>query len=155
MQPIVYLFFPGTCAEAMRFYAATFGSEEPEILAVGTMPPEVRSQMPPMEDETVMHAALKVGAGWIYASDDMTSETPAMAGCNISVSFPTLEEAHRVFAVLAEGGEVRPHRRHHCVARVEGQVGHVLLHQPPPRLRPLKIPRLKLSRLRPLLVKQM
>ncbi|MGR3320439.1 VOC family protein [Pseudooceanicola nanhaiensis] len=107
MQPIIYLFFPGTCAEAMRFYAATFGSEEPEILAVGTMPPEVRSQMPQMEDETVMHAALKVGAGWIYASDDMTSETPAMAGCNISVSFPTMEEAHRVFAVLAEGGEVR------------------------------------------------
>ena len=32
----------------------------------------------------------------------------------------------------AEGGEVRPHRRGHGVARVEGQAGHVLLHQPPP-----------------------
>jgi len=107
MQPIVYLFFRGTCAEAMRFYAAAFGSEEPEILAVGTMPPEVRSQMPPMKDETVMHAAVKVGAGWIYASDDMGDNVPAMAGCNVSVSFPTIEEATRVFAVLAEGGEVR------------------------------------------------
>lgn len=107
MQPVIYLFFPGTCAEAMRFYATAFGSEEPEILSVGTMPEEVRSQMPAMTDETVMHAAMKLGEGWIYASDDMGDPPPAMAGCNISVSFPTMEEAQRVFAVLAEGGEVR------------------------------------------------
>ncbi|WP_375689114.1 VOC family protein [Pseudooceanicola sp. LIPI14-2-Ac024] len=107
MQPIVYLFFRGTCAEALSFYAAAFGSEEPELLTVASMPPEVRSQMPPMADETVMHGAVKVGMGWIYASDDMGDNVPAMAGASISVALPTVEETHRVFAVLAEGGEVR------------------------------------------------
>ena len=106
MQPIVYLFFNGTCADAMETYGRIFGST-PEVMTAAAMPEDVRAQMPGVSDEAVMHAALRIGEGWIYASDDPSGETPEMAGCNIHLSFPTPEEARRVFDALAEGGEVR------------------------------------------------
>ncbi|MGR3323090.1 MAG: VOC family protein [Pseudooceanicola sp.] len=106
MQPNIYLFFNGTCAEAMRTYGRIFGAE-PEILPASTMPPEVKAQMPGMPDDAVMHAALQVGDGWIYASDDFEGTNPPMAGCSLSVGLSTVEETTRVFDALAEGGEVR------------------------------------------------
>ncbi|OWU86664.1 hypothetical protein ATO6_07780 [Oceanicola sp. 22II-s10i] len=106
MQPIVYLFFNGSCAEAMKTYGTIFGAE-PDIMPASMMPPDVKAQMPGVPDDAVMHSALKIGEGWIYASDDFEGNSPAMAGCNVSVTLPTLEEAQRVFDGLAEGGEVR------------------------------------------------
>ena len=84
-----------------------FDSPEPEIFSFRDMPPEAKAQMPGVPDDAVMHAGLKVGDGWIYASDDASGQTPAMDGCNVHLSFPTVEEAHRVFEALSEGGEVR------------------------------------------------
>jgi PhnB protein len=107
MQPIPYLFFKNTCAEAMRFYAGVFGSPEPEIMPFSAAPKDVLDQMPGMPPDTVMHSAVKVGEGWVYASDDPSGETGAMAGNSISVSFGDKAEARRVFNALAEGGEVR------------------------------------------------
>ncbi len=107
MQPIPYLFFPNTCAEAMRFYAEVFGSPEPEIMPFGAMPAEDRAQMPGVPADAVMHASVRIGDGWIFASDDPSGQTPAMAGANVNVSLPTAAEAKRVWDRLADGGEVR------------------------------------------------
>ena len=63
--------------------------------------------MPRVDPNLVMHAALKVGDGWIFASDDPSGETPAMAGTSVALSFPTLDKARSVFDALAKGGEVR------------------------------------------------
>jgi PhnB protein len=105
MQPIPYLFFSGNCAEAMNAYGEIFGAR-PDFVPFAAMPDEVKAQMPASAVTMVMHSALKVGEGWIYASDDPTG-SPAMAGCNVHVSLPTVDEARRVFGALAEGGEVR------------------------------------------------
>jgi PhnB protein len=107
MQPVPYLFFRNNCAEAMRFYAQTFGSGEAQIMTFSDAPKEVLDQMPGVDPGTVMHSALNVGDGWIFASDDPTGEFQPMAGTSVNLSFPTLEEAQRVFAALSEGGEVR------------------------------------------------
>jgi PhnB protein len=107
MQPIPYLFFKGTCAEAMRFYASVFGSDDPEIMTVSTAPKEVLEHMPGVSPDSVMHSAVKIGDGWVYASDDSSGETPAMAGNSISVSYPDAAEARRIFDALSDGGEVR------------------------------------------------
>ena len=107
MQPIPYLFFRDTCAEAMRFYADVFRSPDPDIMSFAEMPEEDRAKMPGMPADAVMHAALKIGGGWLFASDDPTGQTPAMAGASVSVSLPTADEAKRVWGLLAEDGEVR------------------------------------------------
>jgi PhnB protein len=71
------------------------------------MPDEARAEMPGVPADMVMHAALQVGEGWIYASDDPSGDTPRMDGCNVSVTLPTDAETRRVFDALSEGGEVR------------------------------------------------
>lgn len=107
MQPIPYLFFPGSCADAMRFYAEVFGSPEPEIMPFSAMPEDEKARMLGVPGEAVMHAAVRVGDGWIFASDDPSGSTPAMAGASVNVSLPDADAAKRVFDRLAEGGEVR------------------------------------------------
>ncbi|MGI1663773.1 VOC family protein [Palleronia sp. KMU-117] len=107
MQPIPYLFFTDRCAEAMRFYADVFGSPEPEIMPFSAMPEDERTKMPGMPDDAVMHASVRVGDGWLFASDDPSGSTPPMAGASVNVSLPNADEARRVFARLADGGEVR------------------------------------------------
>lgn len=107
MQPIPYLFFTDTCAEAMRFYAKVFGAPEPEIMPFSAMPEEDRARMNGIPADAVMHAAVRVGDGWIYASDDPSGATPPMAGASVNISLPTAEEARRVFDLLADGGQVR------------------------------------------------
>ena len=107
MQPIPYLFFNHGCAEAIRLYADVFGAPEPEIMPFSAMPEEDRATMPGVPEDAVMHAAVQIGDGWIFASDDPSGQSPAMAGASVSVTLPTVDEARRVFHRLAEGGEVR------------------------------------------------
>jgi PhnB protein len=107
MQPVPYLFFTGSCAEAMRFYADVFGSPEPDMLRFSAMPEEDRARMQGIPADAVMHASVQVGDGWILGSDDPSGATPPMAGASVNVSLPTEAEARRVYDLLAEGGEVR------------------------------------------------
>ncbi|MGH1368386.1 MAG: VOC family protein [Maritimibacter sp.] len=106
MQPIPYIFFKNQARDAFTFWAEVFGVDAPEIMDGTQMPDSDR--IPGMAPETVMHAALKIGSGWIYGSDDPSDgEGPVMSGCNVYVDLPTFEEAKRVFDALSEGGEVR------------------------------------------------
>lgn len=107
MHPVPCLFFQNTCAEAMRFYADTFGSGAPDIMPFSALPEDERARIPGVDPDAVMHAAIKVGDGWIYASDDPSGEVGPMQGNSIALSFPTKEEARRVFDTLSEGGDVR------------------------------------------------
>jgi PhnB protein len=106
MQPIPYLFFTNTAREAFETYGRIFGAK-PEIMAFSDMPGDEAEAMPGVPPDAVMHAALKVGAGWVYGSDDPSGQSPAMAGCNLHVEFDTEEETRRVWDRLSEGGEVR------------------------------------------------
>lgn len=106
MTPIPYLFFKDGCREAMTAYGEIFGAE-PQIMDFTSMPDEVRAGMPGVPGDAVMHAMLKVGNGMIYASDDPSGDTPAMAGCNVTLELPDEAETRRVWDALAEGGEVR------------------------------------------------
>ncbi|MBB95937.1 MAG: VOC family protein [Rhodobacteraceae bacterium] len=106
MQPIPYLFFNGNCHAAFTAYGQIFGSE-PQIMPYAALPEDERANMPDAPMEAVMHGAVQVGAGWIYGSDDFGGNSPAMAGCNISVSLPDAATTQRVWAALSEGGEIR------------------------------------------------
>ncbi|HVG48542.1 MAG TPA: VOC family protein [Rubellimicrobium sp.] len=100
MAPVPYLFFKGTCEEAMHRYAAVFGSPEPQVMYARDAPEGETSSLP----NAVMHAALQVGDGWLYASD--YSKAEPMAGSSIALTFPNVDESRRIFDALAEGGEV-------------------------------------------------
>ena len=100
MTPIPYLFFKGCCEEAIRAYARVFGSPEPQIMRAKDAPDNSMGGDP----DSVMHAALRLGDGWIYASD--YSKADRMAGASINVTMPDVAQGRRVFEELSQGGEV-------------------------------------------------
>lgn len=105
MQPIPYLYFPHTAEEALRAYARILGAPEPQIMRASEVPGETGPGEAALErPDAVMHAALKVGEGWIYASD--YGDARPMAGSQIAIAFDTAERSREVFDALAEGGSV-------------------------------------------------
>ncbi|MEP6939304.1 MAG: VOC family protein [Rudaea sp.] len=100
-----YVFFNGNCAEAMRFYADIIGGKL-DILTHADAPAEAQS--PPGSAHLVMHARLANEGFELMASDDMPNGNYAgMHGFYLSVNFADVAQGGRVFAALAEGGEVR------------------------------------------------
>ena len=103
IQP--YLFFDGRCEEAIEFYRSALGAkvetlmrfnESPEPCASGTAPP----------DDKVMHASFRIGDSTIMASDGHCTNKPSFQGFSLSITAPSEAEADRLFAALAEGGQV-------------------------------------------------
>ena len=103
MNPTPYLFFNGTCREALGFYAGIFGSE-PVLMDASGMPPEYA--VPDDRKDWIMHGSVKIGDGEIMASDNVTGESANMAGCGIQLDLPTAAEGKAIFDKLADGGEV-------------------------------------------------
>jgi PhnB protein len=105
MPPIsAYLFFDGTCAEAMRFYERTFGGKL-DLMTQGDAP--AAAQMPPGSADRILHARLVFDGGSLMASD-WTGDQPyeRMQGFFLSLGYQTVDEAKRIFDTLAEGGRV-------------------------------------------------
>lgn len=100
MQPVPYLFFKGTCEEALRTYADIFGSPGPEIMK-SSQAPEGEAMGDP---NSVMHGSVRIGDGLVYASD--YSQAVPMAGNSICLSVPNTTEGRRLFDALSKGGAV-------------------------------------------------
>lgn len=107
----IYLNFDGDCEAAFQFYQQAFGGELGEISRFGEMP--LQEGMPPMPEEMknqIMHVSLPISKETILMGSDVGGEWSAyfQRGNNFSVSVNTdeLAEADRLFAALAEGGEI-------------------------------------------------
>jgi len=99
-----YLFFGGNCRQAFTRYQEIFGGEL-VLLPMGDMPsPE---PVPAAHAELIMHAALTVDGNLLMGSDDPTTDSfGPVQGMQVSYSVDGIAEAQRVFAALADGGEV-------------------------------------------------
>lgn len=100
-----YLFFDGNCADAMRFYEKTLGARLDMMMTYAQSPqPE---DCPAGSEGRIMHAHLVVDGRALMASDTPQGQpNPGMKGFSLSLSYPTAEEARRVFDGLAAGGKV-------------------------------------------------
>src|SRR5260221_12682296 len=102
-----YLFFNGNCAEAMRFYETTFGGKLRMMTARET---PMSDSMPAEQGDAIMHAHLDLGDGAFFmASDWMAPDPPypGMHGFRVSLSYPTVAEAKRIFDALVAGGSAQ------------------------------------------------
>ena len=89
------LMFSGTCGEAFRRYASLFGGEIVNVLTYAESP--LAREVPPEWRDKVWFARLRAGGLDVTGGD---YETPLVLGV------ANADEADRVFAGLAEGGEV-------------------------------------------------
>jgi PhnB protein len=104
MPTIPYIHFDGQCAEALAAYAAIFNGTGLQTMryADGPGAPEAWAS-----SDRIMHGQVTIGDGTFMASDyppGVTGSPPA--GFSVMQSAATADEAHRVFALLAEGGAI-------------------------------------------------
>jgi PhnB protein len=100
-----YLFFSGTCTEAMNRYHEVLGGEL-EVMTHADLP-EGAEPMPGAEPHHVMHSALTFpDGGMLMASDDPTGDGGPKVGMGVAFSSPDEATTKAIFDGLADGGEV-------------------------------------------------
>ena len=100
-----YLFFGGNCREAFTRYKEIFGGEL-TLITMKDMPMEDQPVPKELED-LIMHAALMPEGQLLMGSDDPTSDTfGPVQGMQVSYSVDDVADAQKIFAALAEGGEI-------------------------------------------------
>jgi PhnB protein len=101
-----YLFFPGNCAEAVKFYCEKLGGEELMTMCYKDSPePPPPGMVPENWGDKVMHTSFKIGGNMIMASDGCGDEAK-MSGFSLSIALPDEAAAHKAFNALAEGGKI-------------------------------------------------
>ena len=106
LQP--YLVFEGRCEEALEFYRRALGAEVTMLMRYKESPePPQPGCAAPGPKNKIMHAAFRVGGTTVMASDGHCSGKPAFHGFSLSLTVPAETEAERLFAALADGGQVQ------------------------------------------------
>jgi PhnB protein len=101
-----YLSFDGTCAEAMNFYARVLGAKVDALITYGQAPGS--QPMPPEQAQRIMHAHL-AHPDFALMAGDTPPGMPfnGMKGVMMTLTYPSVADAQRVFAAFAEGGTVQ------------------------------------------------
>jgi PhnB protein len=107
MQVQSYLNFDGRCEEAIEFYRRTLGAEVEMLMRFKDAPPEACGPGAAPPGDKVMHASFRVGKSTLMASDCHCGGQPNFQGFSLSLTVPDEVAAERLFAALADGGQVQ------------------------------------------------
>jgi PhnB protein len=106
IQP--YLFFNGSCEQAVEFYRKALGAEVQMMMRFKESPePPPPGAVPPGFENKIMHTSFRIGETTVMASDGCSAEKAAFQGFSLSLSVASETDADRVFAALADGGQVQ------------------------------------------------
>jgi PhnB protein len=105
VQP--YLFFEGSCEEAIEFYRKALGAEVTMLMRFKDSPDTSMCPPGPGAGDKVMHASFRIGETMVMASDGRCQGKPSFQGFALSLTVPNEAEADRKFAALADGGQVQ------------------------------------------------
>lgn len=103
-----YLFFGGRCEEAIEFYRKALGAEVEMIMRFKDSPePPPPGVLAPGFESKIMHSSFRIGQTTVMASDGCSADKLNFQGFSLSLSVSNEAEADRVFAALADGGQVQ------------------------------------------------
>lgn len=102
MQIQPYLFFEGRCDEAIEFYRTALGAEVTTLMRYKDGP----APCPSGAEDKVLHASLRIQETTIYVSDGRCGGKAEFQGFALSLTVPGREETERLFAALANGGQI-------------------------------------------------
>ena len=103
VQP--YLTLDGRCDEAIEFYQRALGAKVTMLMRFKDSPDP--GSCPPGSENKVMHASLQIGDSTVLASDGRCQGRPSFEGFSLSLTASDEAEAERLFAGLADGGQVQ------------------------------------------------
>jgi PhnB protein len=100
-----YIFFNGRCDEALEFYRRALGAEVTMVMRFKESPDP--ASIPAGSEDKVMHASLRIGETTVLASDGHSQGKPSFQGFSLSLTASNDAQVERIFAALAEGGQVQ------------------------------------------------
>ena len=105
MQLQPYLMFEGRCEEAAKFYEKALGAKIEKLVRFKDSPDP--GMCPSSDGNKVMHMSLRIGETMVLASDGRCEGRPSFQGFSLSLNVSSEAEAERLFAALADGGQVQ------------------------------------------------
>ena len=107
MQIQPYVFFDGSCEQALQFYQRAVGAKVEMLMRYKENPqPSPEFRLPPGYDDKVMHSSLRIGDSVVMAADDCMGNAKSSSGFSLSLTAADAAEAKRCFDALADGGQV-------------------------------------------------
>ncbi len=100
-----YLNFPGTCEEAMTFYAKVLNGNIEAMMRFEGSPME--KGVPPERIKKIMHARIRWGDHTLMASDVGPDDFKPMQGMMVTINLTDIPKAERISAELSEAGSVQ------------------------------------------------
>lgn len=100
-----YLFFDGTCEEALQFYERAIGAKIEALMRFSECPDQ--QYVAPGTHDKIMHANFRVGDTQLMASDGNCSGAANFAGVSLSITVTSNGDADRLFNALADGGQIQ------------------------------------------------
>lgn len=106
MRLIPYLNFDGQCREAFDFYAKALGGQLiGPPMTYGESP--MAAQCAAGTENRIMHAQIDANGATLMGSDTPPGMAQPGSATLVNVDVKTVEEAERIFAALAKGGQVQ------------------------------------------------
>ncbi|MET0279481.1 MAG: VOC family protein [Pseudorhodoplanes sp.] len=102
-----YLMFNGRCEEALDFYKKALGAEVSALMRFKEAPEGPPPGCAPVDGNKIMHSAMQIGGTTVMATDGMAQAAPKFEGFSLTIQAKDEPEADRLFAGLADGGQVQ------------------------------------------------
>jgi PhnB protein len=103
MQLTTYVNYGGTCEAAFRFYEAHLGGRITMLMRHDEVP---NGQPRPGWEKKVLHARIALGGTELLGADIPPDRFEPMRSAYLTLTLDSDGEADRVFALLADGGEI-------------------------------------------------
>ena len=104
MKMHTYLNYGGNCRQAFEFYETHLGGKITAMLTHGEQPSA--NNVPADVSKTILHARITIGDAQLFGSDVPPARFQPMRSAYLSLLVESIEEAEKVHALLADGGEI-------------------------------------------------
>ena len=101
-----YLNFGGNCATAFKYYERVLNGKMLMMMTHGDMPTQDQAQVPPDWKKLIMHARLAIGDQLLMGSDSPPDRFEKPQGMWVALQLDDPKDADRIFAALADNGNV-------------------------------------------------
>ncbi len=104
MKLLMYLNYGGNCEQAFRFYEQHLGGKVTMMMTHGQQPNP--NEVAPEWKNAILHARMNIGETELLGADIPPDRFQPMRSAYLSLIVNSIEEAERIYALLADGGQI-------------------------------------------------